>query len=180
MFRPFPRIGPGEPVTLQTEGDEGERASIIPADELTGLPVVQLSDDKIAELVIARLTRWYASGRAIGRPNDLSVPPSARHADRRLRGGPRFRGRVTPQRTSVFDLMSVVNGCWQRPRFVARERTRGPDTIAIMVEEGKPAPEFTYSPRTREPAFRSPSFAANPSSLYFYPRDDTPRSIISQ
>jgi len=67
MFGPSPESS-GEPVTLQTEGDEGERASIIPADELTGLPVVQLSDDKIAELVIARLTRWYASGRAIRRP----------------------------------------------------------------------------------------------------------------
>jgi hypothetical protein len=65
-------------------------------------------------------------------------------------------------------------------QFAPRSPPRSPQrtwpriTIVIMVEEGKPAPEFTTPPRTREPAFRSPSFAANPSSSIFYPRDDTP------
>ena len=42
-----------------------------------------------------------------------------------------------------------------------------------MVEEGKPAPEFTLTSDTDEPVSLS-DFRGKPVVLYFYPKDDTP------
>ena len=48
-----------------------------------------------------------------------------------------------------------------------------PDTIAIMVEEGKPAPEFTLTSDAGKMVALS-DLRGKPVVLYFYPRDDTP------
>jgi peroxiredoxin Q/BCP len=48
-----------------------------------------------------------------------------------------------------------------------------PDTIARMVEEGKPAPDFTLTSDSGEVISLS-DLRGGPVVLYFYPRDDTP------
>jgi len=47
-----------------------------------------------------------------------------------------------------------------------------------MVEEGKPAPEFTLRSDSGE-AFSLSDFRGSPVVLYFYPKDDTPDGIAS-
>ena len=44
-----------------------------------------------------------------------------------------------------------------------------------MVEEGKPAPEFTLTSDSGE-AISPESLRGKPVVLYFYPKDDTPAS----
>jgi len=61
-----------------------------------------------------------------------------------------------------------------RPRFEPASE-RGPDTIAFMVEEGKPAPAFTLTSDAGRSVALS-DFRGKPVVLYFYPRDDTPTS----
>jgi len=67
--------------------------------------------------------------------------------------------------------MSVVNGCGSVPGSLPAN-ARGPDTIAIMAEEGKPAPEFTLTSDAGKSVALS-DFRGKPVVLYFYPRNDT-------
>jgi thioredoxin-dependent peroxiredoxin len=46
-------------------------------------------------------------------------------------------------------------------------------TIAVMIEEGKPAPDFTLASDAGE-AITLSQFRGSPVVLYFYPKDDTP------
>ena len=47
------------------------------------------------------------------------------------------------------------------------------DTIAAMIEEGRPAPDFTLTSDSGDSVTLS-QFRGSPVVLYFYPRDDTP------
>jgi peroxiredoxin Q/BCP len=47
------------------------------------------------------------------------------------------------------------------------------DTLSHLVEEGKPAPDFSLASNTGETMTLS-SFRGRPVVLYFYPKDDTP------
>jgi thioredoxin-dependent peroxiredoxin len=49
-------------------------------------------------------------------------------------------------------------------------------TIVVMIEEGKPAPDFTLASDAGE-AITLSQFRGSPVVLYFYPRDDSPTTI---
>src|SRR5690242_1385529 len=64
-----------------------------------------------------------------------------------------------------------------KPRTVPfnslHQRRIAPDRIAVMVEEGKPAPDFELS-TDNGARVKLSSLRGKPVVLYFYPKDDTP------